>query len=305
MAINNNRGPIPVLVNQGRAAPNDSNNSPSLPIQKLGNVTESPLNDKEVSAHKPKIACFALRSAMGMKLSRLELADYSVDKIKSLNAPDSLRLFNRLEKTMHSSSNYAKSVHIMLLFNELSTSKDNGRLPISAADGNEPSKKADKRLGGILTQLEKNGNKHGSFNLLLKKLYDTKCKNYPFIDTKSEAKFEKSCCFKNISTKELESLSVDIILKQSPSDLMEFLQRAQETIKSTKNPDKSLRITSLLLRLYNEESTFKSAVLAGNRDAIKLNTVLQEVMLAPFPDGSTELTDAYQNVLSDLQSTLL
>ena len=305
MAINNNRGPIPVLVNQGRAAPNDSNNSPSLPIQKLGNVTESPLNDKEVSAHKPKIACFALRSAMGMKLSRLELADYSVDKIKSLNAPDSLRLFNRLEKTMHSSSNYAKSVHIMLLFNELSTSRNGGLLPISAADGNEPSKKADKRLGGILTQLEKNAREGGLFDRVIDKIFQEKCKNYPFIDTTGEAKFEKSCCFKNISTKELECLSIDILLKQSPSDLRAFLQRAQETIKSTKDPDKSLRITSLLLRLYQEKSIFKSAVLAGNRDAVKLKTELQEIVYDSVPPGSDALTDAYPNVLSDLQVTSL
>ena len=252
-----------------------------LVVTKLGNVRDSPLNSDQATLHTPKITSFAFRRAMEMKLSRLELKNYTSDSIDELKASELMAFLRRLDKTMVNTSNQAKASHIVCLLKEIqarSASNHPSRYAFVGQETNKPSQKCVKLLLSILDKLEKNEQKYIALDEIFHKNLSEKCKSYPFVCNTEGPKFEQNCFSGNLSTKELKALSIDILLKQNPDKLSKFIQRANDTIVNTNSPGKAETVLSLLHQLYTQAKSYRSAAIAGNSAALGVYAQLEDVL---------------------------
>lgn len=257
----------------------------------LANITDSPLTFGSAFEHRSFVKCFSIRKAMGMRLSRYELHFCTVDKLKEMKTSDLMSFLKRAEKTMQSSSLPAKSVHIMKLLHEF----ENGKPNILNNLQNDESIEFKVRFDKLINKIEKKENdvkerfeeKKGKHNELNDTL-NTVC----FEDT-IFTRFEKHFASTLISSRELEELSIKTLLKQSPSDLLRFLERAETTIINTKRSNKSLQLISLLIQVYKKLDDYILAEIAGNTQAKKVNRSLERILdlfaVNVFPaEGSQE-----------------
>ena len=256
-----------------------------LVVTKLGNVRDSPLDSDQASVHRPKVPCFALREAMEMKLSRLELKNYTLDSINDLKGSQLKTLLHRLDKTMKHTSNKTKSCHIVCLLKEMKERADLEKLSFFTIENNELAVNCKDKFNSMIRELELNENRYQDVSAILARHLASKNKKNPFIENKVNPRFTQNCFSGHVSGEELNNLSIDILLEQKQEVLLKFINRVNGTIVATDSFDKSIKLLSLLHQLYERADSYKTAAIAGNVKAAILYDRLENVLHSHLSEG--------------------